>query len=555
MNAVAEFVKALGPARIAAMGAVALILVGFFAFIMMRMNQPDMAALFSELSLQDSAQIVRELDRQAIRHELRNEGTTIMVPRADVPRLRMRMAEMSLPKGTGVGYEIFDRGETLGTTNFVQNINHLRALEGEIARSIRALDRVQAARVHLVLPERQLFSRDRAEPTASIVLRLRGQLETPQIRAIQHLVSSAVNGLKPTNVSIIDDSGRLLAQGGAAGSEMAGANSMEERTANFERRMQGSVEDILGRIMGPGRTRVQVAADLDFNRTTQTQDLFDPESRVVRSTQSRGERSRSNEAGNRQVSVGNELPGAQGGAGNEAGLRENSEKTEEITNFEISRTQRTEVIEAGRVKRLSVAVLVDGIYTRQGADVTYTPRSAEELERIATLVRSTIGFDERRGDRVEVVNLRFADGPRLDALPAAAEAPLFDFRFGREEIVRLIELGVMSIIGLLLLLFGVRPLMKSVLGEAASKKIEAQQQAAALAGPGEQQALQAPQTGQADQPQPALPDSATARALEVAAMLGGQHQASVSKLGELVKANPIEASAIVRAWMIDKKAA
>ena len=551
MNGVVDFIKTLGPARVAAMGAVALVLVGFFAFIMTRWNQPEMATLFSELSLQDSAQIVRELDRQAIRHELRHEGTTILVPRADIPRLRMRMAEMSLPKGTGVGYEIFDRGETLGTTSFVQNINHLRALEGEIARSIRSLDRVQAARVHLVVPERQLFSRERVAPTASVVLRLRGQLEPQQIRAIQHLVASAVSGMQPGNVSMVDDTGRLLAQGGTSGNDTMAASTMEERTTGFERRMQGSVEDILGRVVGPGRSRVQVAAELDFNRTTQTQDIFDPESRVLRSQQTREERSRTADAGARQVTVGNELPGANADQG-QNGTRDSTEKTEEITNFEISRTQRTEVIEAGRVKRLSVAVLVDGVYTRNGGDVTYAPRPAEELERIAALVRSTIGFDERRGDRVEVVNLRFHDAPRLDALPAVEERPLFDMRFGREDIVRLIEIGVMGVIGLLLVLFVVRPLVRGVLGE--SKPVQpAPEPAQAAIAAQEMAAIEAAAQVPAQTAIP--PDNATARALEVAAILGEQHAASVGKLGELVRTNPMEATAIVRAWMAEKKAA
>ena len=172
----------------------------------MRMSAPQMTMLFSDLSLEDSGAIIKDLERQAIPFQLRNDGAMIMVPRDRVARLRMKLAEGGLPKGGGVGYEIFDRSDTLGATSFVQNVNHLRALEGELARTIRAIDRVQMARVHLVLPERQLFSRDRPEATASIVLRVRGMLEPQQVRAIRHLVASAVNGLKPERVSIIDES-------------------------------------------------------------------------------------------------------------------------------------------------------------------------------------------------------------------------------------------------------------------------------------------------------------------------------------------------------------
>ena len=153
----------------------------------------------------------------------------------------MKLAEGGIPKGGGVGYEIFDKSDALGATSFVQNINHLRALEGELARTIRAIDRVQTARVHLVLPERPLFSREKAEPSASIVLRVRGALEPQQVRAIRHLVSSAVNGLKPNRVSVVDENGRLLADG--AKDELAGGGAgADERQIAFERRMRDQVE-------------------------------------------------------------------------------------------------------------------------------------------------------------------------------------------------------------------------------------------------------------------------------------------------------------------------
>src|SRR6266542_7051726 len=196
-----------------AMVAVTTALIGFFAFVIMRVTTPQMTTLFTDLTAEDSSSIIKDLERQAIPFELRNEGAVIMVPKDKVTRLRMKLAEGGLPKGGGMGYEIFDKSDSLGTTSFVQNINHLRALEGELARTIRALDRVQAARVHLVLPERPLFSRDKVEPSASIVLKVRGMLEPQQVRAIRHLVASAVNGLKAERVSIVDEAGRLLADG------------------------------------------------------------------------------------------------------------------------------------------------------------------------------------------------------------------------------------------------------------------------------------------------------------------------------------------------------
>src|SRR5688572_23716273 len=216
------------------MGAVTIALAGFFAFLIMRVTAPQMTTLFTDLSVEDSAAIIKDLERQAIPYEMRNEGATLMVPKERVARLRMKLAEGGLPKGGGVGYEIFDKSDALGATSFIQNINHLRALEGELARTIRALDRVQAARVHLVLPERPLFSREKVEPSASIVLKVRGALDPQQVRSIRHLVASAVNGLKPQRVSVVDETGRLLADGSADATP--GGVTADERKAAFEKR-------------------------------------------------------------------------------------------------------------------------------------------------------------------------------------------------------------------------------------------------------------------------------------------------------------------------------
>jgi len=185
-----DFVKSLGAARMAAMAAVTLTLIGFFAFLMVKMSQPQMVPLFTDLSVEDSSAIIKDLERQAISYEIKNDGAIIMAPKENIARLRMKLAEGGMPKGGGVGYEIFDKSDALGATSFIQNINHLRALEGELARTIRGIDRVQAARVHLVLPDRPLFARDKAEATASIVLKVRGTLENQQVRAIRHLVAT-----------------------------------------------------------------------------------------------------------------------------------------------------------------------------------------------------------------------------------------------------------------------------------------------------------------------------------------------------------------------------
>jgi flagellar M-ring protein FliF len=539
-----EFAKTLGGPRIAAMAAVTIALVGFFAFVIMRFTAPQMTPLFTDLSLEDSAAIAKELDREAVVYELRNDGNIIMVPSDKVARLRMTLAESGLPKGGGVGYEIFDKSDALGTTSFVQNINSLRALEGELARTIEGLDRVQAARVHLVMPERPLFSRDKVDPSASIVLKIRGSLEPAQVRAIRHLVATAVNGLSPQRISIVDEQGQLLADG-AGDSQTGGDISADERQAAYEKHLQQQVEAIVTSVVGPGHSRVQVNADFDFNRITQTSDKFDPDGRVIRSSQNREETTSSSD-GNQQVTVGNELPGAnQKPPAAESGPRDQSHKTEEVVNYEISKVTKTEVIEGGRVNRLSVAVLVDGTYGKDDkGDITYQPRSKEELEQIGTLVRSAIGFDDKRGDQVNVVNLRFAETPSL-TIPEPT-GWLAAMHFTKDDIMRTIEMAVMGILSLVVLLFVVRPLVRRIVTPEEPKPAPGTELI-----PGTVGALAAADID----PSKASEPSVAAKMIDIAQIQGEVHAQSVKKVGELADKNPEETVAIIRHWLHEMPAA
>ena len=555
MQSLVEFAKTLGAPRIAAMGAVTIALIGFFAFLILRVTTPQMTPLFTELSLEDSASIAKELDREGITYELRNDGNVIMVPRDKVARLRMTLAENGLPKGGGVGYEIFDKSDALGTTSFVQNIDNLRALEGELARTIRTLDQVQDARVHLVLPDRPLFSRDKIEPSASIVLKLRGRLEPSQVRAIRHLVATAVSGLRPQRISIVDEQGQLLADG--AGDEEAGNDvAADERQAAYEKHLREQVESIVSSVVGPGHSRVQVAADFDFNRVTETSDKFDPDGRVVRSSQSREETSASNQGNPNEVTVGNELPGTnqrQPAAGANGGQRDDSRKTEEIVNYEISKTTKTEVIEGGRLNHLSVAVLVDGTYAKDDkGNATYQPRTKEEIDQIGALVRSAIGFQQKRGDQVQVVNLRFAETP---ANPIAEPTGwLSMLHFTKDDIMSMIEMLVMSVLGLIVLLLVVRPLVRRIItpDERALAALPSSAgggllpaAAAAIAGEGAD-AAKAAKVAESSQ---------TAKMIDIAQIQGQVHAQSVQKVGELADKNPRETVSIIRSWLNDSAAA
>jgi flagellar M-ring protein FliF len=505
-----------------------------------------MTPLFTDLSLEDSAAIAKELDREAVTYQLRNDGNIIMVPTDRVARLRMTLAENGLPKGGGVGYEIFDKSDALGTTSFVQNINSLRALEGELARTIQGLDRVEAARVHLVMPERSLFSRDKVDPSASIVLKVRGQLEPAQVRAIRHLVATAVNGLSPQRISIVDEQGQLLADG-ATDSTTGSDVSADERQASYEKHLRQQVEAIVSSVVGPSHSRVQVNADFDFNRITQTSDKFDPDGRVIRSSQTREESTASSD-GNQQVTVGNELPGAnQKPPADSGGPRDQSRKSEEIVNYEISKTTKTEVIEGGRVNRLSVAVLVDGTYGKDAnGDVTYQPRSKEELDQIGTLVRSAIGFNGKRGDQVDVVNLRFAETPAMTINEPTGWIEALHFT--KDDIMRAIEMVVMGILSLVVLLFVVRPLVRRIVTPEEPKVVGAP---GAELIPGTIGALAASDID----PSKAGEPSVAAKMIDIAQIQGQVHAQSVQKVGELADKNPEETVAIIRHWLHEMPAA
>ena len=462
MQGLLQFVRTLGAARLAAMAAVGIALIGFFAFLILRVTAVPMTPLFTDLSFDDSAAIIKDLERQAIPYELKNDGAIILVPQDTVARLRMKLAEGGLPKGGGIGYEIFDKSDALGTTSFVQNINHLRALEGELARTIRSIDRVQAARVHLVMPERPLFARDKAEPSASIVLKVRGALEAQQVRAIRHLVASAVNGLKPQRVSIVDETGALLADGTV---EDRQRRRRRQRRAPARLRAPAARADRIDRVLG--RRSRAAPASRSPPISTSTASPRPPTASIPKAAWCGRARRARNSAGRatasraRSPSATNCRAPTQPPPQPTPQPRDQSKKSEEIVNYEISRTTKTEVIEGGRINRISVAVLVDGIYAKNDkGEQAYQERPKEQLDRIAALVRSAIGFDQKRGDQVEVVNLRFAEVP-----PNVINEPtgfMSFLQFTKDDIMRGIEMSVMAILGIVVVLLVVRPLVRRI---------------------------------------------------------------------------------------------
>lgn len=465
MNALVDTIKSLGVVRVALIAAVGAATLGFFVYFAGNLTKPKMSLLYSELDQSDSAAIVSHLETAGVPFELSPDGRRIMVPNEQVARMRLSMAEAGIPNGGSVGYEIFDQSGELGSSSFVQNINHLRALEGELARTIRSLGNIQNARVHLVLPQRELFSRERNEPSASIVIRLAGssRLSNSQAASLQQLVAAAVPRLEPDRVSIIDHRGRMLARTTTGDDATDLANDAEEMRLNVEQRLSKSAEDLLERTLGSGNVRVTVSAELDFDRITESSETFDPDGQVVRSTQTIEESEQDQDGeGQDPVTVGNNLPDndlPQLGGGPTSSS--SASRIEETVNYEISKTVRSHVRESGAIRRLSVAVLVNGNYAPdENNQLIYSPRSEEELLQIEELVKSAVGYNEQRGDLIEVANMQFADLTNMNQ--TLAESDLI-FGLEKQEVMRLAELLVLGLVAALVLLLVVKPLLSRLL--------------------------------------------------------------------------------------------
>jgi flagellar M-ring protein FliF len=545
--------RRLGPVKVALLGGVVLGMIAFFFFVSTRLTAPPMSLLFGQLSPDDANQIAAKLDSEGVPYELRSGGTQIWVPEDRALKLRMSLAESGGVHNGSVGYELFDKGETIGATNFVQNLNLVRALEGELERTIASLSPIAAARVHLVMPRRDLFSREKQEPTASVVIKMReaGRLTRGQIQAIQNLVAGAVPGMKPTRVSLIDDKGTLLARGSSDDNDpQTTAENNAEQSRNYEQRLQQNVEQLLERAVGPGKVRADIHADLNFDRIVTNTESFDPDGQVVRSTQTVTESSDSTEANqNNTVTVANNLPGADQNAGGNGQNNARSTRSEETVNYEVTKTTRSHVQEIGSVKRLSVAVIVDGTTkTNPDGTKTYTPRPADEMQRLTAIVRSAIGFDEKRGDTLEVVNVPFAVADIGEEIPT--EKSFLNLGLAKQDYFRMAEILVLGIVAILVIMLVARPMIRHIFTPPEVRQIEveaakaraqaeAQAMAPALAAPEIDPLLGVPRQNQV-----------TADDLiDLARVEGRVKASSMKKIGEIVEKHPDEAVAILRTWM------
>jgi flagellar M-ring protein FliF len=531
-----EFVKTIGAARFGVMAGVAAALTAFFLYVAGALTEPPKTILYSGLEPRDAAAVTAKLDAMNVVYEAKGDGSTILVPSGDVTKLRMQLAADNLP-AAGVGYEIFDKSDTFGATAFVQNINRLRALEGELARSIQTIDGVDSVRVHLVIPERQIFSHDDQSPSASVVVKTRGVLGRGQVQAVQHLVAAAVSGLTPERVAIVDDKGDLLAGGDDKNGPNATAINEQNQTTDFEDRLRQRVASIVESVVGAGHVRVQVTADMAFKHQNTVAEHYDPDSKVVRSTQTvESNNSDTNGASAAAVSVGSALPCAAATPAPADGTKSDASRTEETTNYEIDHTTTTSTVDGGELKRLSVAVVVDGI---QGDGGKYTPRSPAEMKQIGDLVKSAIGFDAKRGDIVQVDNLAFARLDTGDATPAPA--PLLGL--DGQDWFKIIEIAILSVTALLIGFFVARPLIARMFAPNSTSATAPALPGQVIAGhlPPPSGAAHADATGQ--------PPALAGPRIDVSQIEGQVRESSIKKVGEVVNAHPEEALAIIRTWL------
>ena len=556
MNSFVATLQQLGPARLGVMGAILLGLLMFFVFISMRIATPEMKLLYTDLSSIDSGAVAAKLEESQIPYEISSDGSRIMVPGNEVGRARMLLAASGLPNGGSIGYELFDQQSGFGTTNFVQNINQIRALEGELARTISSIESIRSARVHIVLPQRQRFSRETRDPSASVVLGINSGsvVDRQQIVSVQSLISSAVPGLKSRNVSVVDSNGNLLAKGGAEENELLSLKS-EDLRKNYEMRLQNKIEDQVSRIVGYGKVTAIVTAEMNFDRISTNEELYDPEGQVLRSTQTTQENNTEREPVTDDVSVGNNLPGVGGDLLADQGPSLESSRNEDVANYEISKTLRNTVRQAGRVERLNVAVLVDGKYIKdEEGNESYEGRTQEEMDQITALVRTAIGLNEDRGDALEVINMQFA---AIDAADDVVDDRML-FGFEKGDLIDAAEILIIAVMVILVVLLVLQPMVTKLMSVDTGRRsgglddfLQHDLLAASPANPALAPPAASPaQIGADGQPLTDIDEEGGDEELINIEGIEGRVKAStVKKVEQIVENYPAETVSVIRSWM------
>jgi len=557
VQAILDNLKSLGWKRLSILGGTGIALLLVLLVGLNVLTSRDYISLYRDLSPADAGRIIETLEQAGIPARADVSGTAVSVPSDAMAAARMELAGAGLPGDGTPGWELFDDASGLGMNSFMQRVNRLRALEGELARSIQTIDGIDAARVHLVLPEREPFSRERPRPSASVIVRGSREVSTRSARSIRALVASAVPDLAGSQVTVLSGTGEtILADDGEAGSEA----SLQSARAQIEDRLGQRISQILTARVGAGNARVQVSVDLSTEREVLQQRTYDPDQRVVRSTETR-EESTQDQRATGEVGVADNIPAALADDV-PRGNTNSSNSTNEIVNYEIGGTTSEIVREPGEVQKISVAVLVNGIYNvADGGDVAYKERDEAELKRLEALVRSAIGFDETRGDSVEVVSLRF-----MDYSMDVGEPIVGGFMTSVSENMGTLLRGLfaLALVGAVLF-FGVRPTLNRILGVPELPGPGAGERSPTgatpqLSGAGGGKAVAAlgadtapPVQGDVFQSGTVLhplPEDAE-EMVSLASVKGGVQRGWINSVSNLIDAEPDDALKVVRAWLAE----
>ncbi|MDR2573512.1 MAG: flagellar M-ring protein FliF [Desulfovibrio sp.] len=396
----------LSPAqRVAAAGGAILSLAGIIG-LSLWLSRPEYQVLYSNLGPEDASHVVKALQGDKVLYQIADNGTTILVPKAAVYDQRIKIAGEGGLVGQGIGFEIFDKVK-VGQTDFVQKINYTRALQGELARTISEFPSVENARVHLVIPHRSLFVEERQPPSASVVLKLKRPNQKPEqkeINAILNMTVMAVEGLDKQRVSITDNGGKVLYQPEEDDMAGNGKTQMEHRM-QLQRNLERRIEELLQPLFGPGRVIAKVNADMDYSQKTIRRELFDPEKTAVRSEQ----RSEESQQGRANLEAGAPDANFRGDGITGSVSNQNGSRETRTTNYEINKEEQQIVANPGDLRRLTVAVIIDGVYEKKDGSWVFTPRKKEDLESVRQLVSNAVGLDKGRGDSLEVTSAPFSD--------------------------------------------------------------------------------------------------------------------------------------------------
>ncbi len=495
-----------------------------FFMLMFFLTRTEYEVLYANLYSEDASRVMNILDRDNIRYRIEDGGSTILVPRDDVHKMRLVVAGQGVLHGSGIGFELFDESR-IGQTDFVQRINYQRALQGELSRTIAEFDEIEQARVHLVMPSRSLFIEEQMSPSASVVLHLKTgrRLESGQIQSIVNLIATGVEGMDADQVTISDTRGRVLYE--PKPDTLDGMTSTQlEYQLTFQQNLERRIEHMLTPITGHGRVIAKVNADLDFNRRTIRKELFDPDSAVVRSEQRSEEESR----GDTHMEAGVPEPPFQGeGYTGPATSQETSRQTR-TTNFEISREEQNIIGSVGDVSRLNIAVLVDGRHViNEAGEMVYEALPQEEMERIRQLVERAVGFDTARGDNIEVSNISFGM-PEVEPDPTLMDTLAEYFQLIGKPLLN-------AMLVLLFLLLVVRPIVMAILRPKVAEEDEE------LAGLPEGRDREAIGAGMSDEEMEGM--EAQKRIDDVKAFAA-----------QLVDENFDQAFAVVKKWLKEEKA-